>query len=354
MKAAIILLFLLPVLLPCLVTDPVIATTNVVPDDYLTIQEAISASGAGDTVYVRAGTYYEHLTIGESLTLRGEDRDGTVIDGSGTGDVVYVTSDYVTIEELTVANGEIGVLLIDNYTIDHFTIRNAVVTGHSGYGIRAPHNNSSSYHAIEDCIFSYNATVLFAHQFGYSAIRRCELYGNGAGLFVGWGSYTTICDNESHDNSNTCIHIDSGTYNTVERNNIHDNTAAAIAVGYVGNNNTIRENILRNNSTGINLSAPGIHSNRVYHNVLIGNTTQGWELEGDNSWDDGYPSGGNYWSDYVGVDHFSGPNQDIPGPDGIGDTPYMVGDAGIDHYPLYDNPVAIEATTWSQIKMLFH
>jgi nitrous oxidase accessory protein NosD len=53
-------------------------------------------------------------------------------------------------------------------------------------------------------------------------------------------------------------------------------------------------------------------------------------------WDNGYPSGGNYWSNYTGVDNCSGPMQNIcPSPDGIGDTPYSIS-GGIyqDHYPL--------------------
>jgi hypothetical protein len=41
-------------------------------------------------------------------------------------------------------------------------------------------------------------------------------------------------------------------------------------------------------------------------------------------WDNGYPSGGNYWSDYTGTDNYSGPSQNIPGSDGIGDVNYTI------------------------------
>jgi hypothetical protein len=53
-----------------------------------------------------------------------------------------------------------------------------------------------------------------------------------------------------------------------------------------------------------------------------------------NFWDDGYPSGGNYWSDYSGVDKFSGPYQNKTGSDGIGDAPYSIDQNNVDRYPL--------------------
>jgi hypothetical protein len=51
-------------------------------------------------------------------------------------------------------------------------------------------------------------------------------------------------------------------------------------------------------------------------------------------WDDSYPSGGNYWSDYIDVDVYHGVSQNIAGSDGIGDTPYVIDANNIDHYPL--------------------
>jgi parallel beta-helix repeat protein len=75
--------------------------------------------------------------------------------------------------------------------------------------------------------------------------------------------------------------------------------------------------------------------NRFYHNSFINNTQQVRVLEARNNiWDDGYPSGGNYWSDYAGVDVYWGPNQNQPGSDGIGDTPHTIDEENKDRYPL--------------------
>jgi parallel beta-helix repeat protein len=73
----------------------------------------------------------------------------------------------------------------------------------------------------------------------------------------------------------------------------------------------------------------------VYHNNLLNNTIQAFDDNpSQNLWDNGYPSGGNFWSDFTGVDNCSGPQQNIcPSPDGIGDTPYVFS-FNTDHYPL--------------------
>jgi hypothetical protein len=63
-----------------------------------------------------------------------------------------------------------------------------------------------------------------------------------------------------------------------------------------------------------------------YHTLDISNST--------NSWNFTYPLGGNYWSGYASVDLKKGPNQDQPGGDGFGDTPYVINADNIDHYPL--------------------
>ena len=107
-------------------------------------------------------------------------------------------------------------------------------------------------------------------------------------------------------------------------------------------------NITSNGYSGILVSicVGGGEYNIFHHNNFIYNTgsqagNQAFEFHGQvNYWDDSYPSGGNYWCDYTGEDNFSGPNQDIPGSDGIGDAPYeiphLVGETNWDSYPLME------------------
>ena len=76
-------------------------------------------------------------------------------------------------------------------------------------------------------------------------------------------------------------------------------------------------------------------NNTLFHNNFVSNLVQ---VDTANygtytKWDNGYPSGGNYWSDYTGNDTKSVPYQNLTGSDGIGDTPYNNGGA-YDRYPL--------------------
>ncbi|UCE15369.1 MAG: right-handed parallel beta-helix repeat-containing protein [Candidatus Bathyarchaeota archaeon] len=104
---------------------------------------------------------------------------------------------------------------------------------------------------------------------------------------------------------------------------------------FYSSNNTITGNTASSNGfRGISLYSSS--NNVFFHNNLISNTVQASaHPTGDvNTWDDGYPSGGNYWSDYNGTDLFSGPYQNETGSDGIGDTAHVINANNTDNYPL--------------------
>ena len=118
--------------------------------------------------------------------------------------------------------------------------------------------------------------------------------------------------------------------NTVMRNKVSNNSGSGIIMytpmfyDFLPENNTIIENDIRNNKQyGINLF--NASNNFVYHNNFVNNTRQVYSENSINAWDNGYPSGGNYWSDYTGTDANG---------DGIGDTPYVIDINNRDRYPL--------------------
>jgi hypothetical protein len=66
-----------------------------------------------------------------------------------------------------------------------------------------------------------------------------------------------------------------------------------------------------------------------------------------NIWDNEYPSGGNYWSDYSGVDEKSGPRQNLTGSDGIADMVYAIDANNTDRYPLMAPFHTFALGTWN-------
>jgi len=89
-------------------------------------------------------------------------------------------------------------------------------------------------------------------------------------------------------------------------------------------------------SNGLGISLEGSVDVQVHGNRFEGNLGQASDDAGSaNAWDLGYPSGGNFWSDYPGLDRCRGPAQDVcPSPDGIGDSPYAIDADSLDRYPL--------------------
>jgi hypothetical protein len=72
-------------------------------------------------------------------------------------------------------------------------------------------------------------------------------------------------------------------------------------------------------------------------------------IYGPNTWDNGYPSGGNYWSDNGGADSYSASYQNETGSDGIGDAPYVIDSNNTDRYPLMGPIESFVVGTWNGI-----
>ncbi|MEZ5928568.1 MAG: hypothetical protein R3C55_08835 [Parvularculaceae bacterium] len=109
---------------------------------YTTIQAAIDAASAGDTIVVRAGTYNESLTISKEITIIGED-----VGGDGVPDV-YI--DPATAYGITITGD------IDNGGTARVVIDGVAVDGASSAGVHISSSATLSSLEITNSAFSNN------------------------------------------------------------------------------------------------------------------------------------------------------------------------------------------------------
>ena len=279
---------------------------------------------------------------------------GNDITNNGYGITLLWWSSYNSIVGNSITNNlcGIGVVVYTGYiTISGNDITNngyGIFSGDSWYITISGNDITNNGHGIE--LFEYSMYITVS---GNNIAQN-----NGTGIWLGSGScYNTVSGNNVTQNNGTGIWLGSVSHNnTVSGNNIAQNNGHGIWIFYYSMYNTVSgNNIAQNNGHGIGLfgnwyynsfsenkiteNINGIwlyysSNNTIYHNNFVDNTVQAYSESSTNVWDDGYPSGGNYWSDYDGVDLYSGPDQDQPGSDRIGDTEYIIDPMNQDRYPL--------------------
>lgn len=254
--------------------------------DYTTIQEAINAASIGDTVYVYSGTYYDNVELNKAITLTGEDRDSTIIDGNNIGNVINIS-----------ANGA---------ELSGFTIQNSGDNSFTDAGIYVSSNSVTT----SNNLIINNEFGILTHGFSYGTINGNTISNNS------WNGIDMSLWSEN---------------NEISENVIRDNENHGISFFGYSDNNIISDNdIINNEVKGIYLSAS--YGNNFYHNNFIGNAENANESgffdsedDEENIWDDSI-SEGNYWDDYTSIDSDG---------DGIGDVSYEIsGGENEDRYPL--------------------
>jgi parallel beta-helix repeat protein len=237
------------------------------------IQDLIDAASPGDTVNVPADVYWERIIINKSLTLIGEDKNTTIIDGWGLygdeGPTVTISASNVTLQGFTITNGSSGIYAPIYYgwpstSSDHLTITDNIITSNK----RGISLTGSSHIVISNNIIRLNGV---------------EPWGSGAGIYIysDWDEFAlnnTIIDNIIDSNGRYGISIDSwdefSTDNVISGNIIINHTSYGIRL-YSVSNNIITNNNISDSSEGISLFG----SNNTVNNNNIWNCGYGIELE---------------------------------------------------------------------------
>lgn len=300
--------------------------TIIVSDNFQTIQEAINLANPGDTIFVKNGTYYEHVIVNRTVSLVGENRETTIIDGSGIGTVMKVTADNVTIMGFTIRNS--GKEWIDSglalRQVKNCSLSGNNITANNGHGIYL-------YTSPNNSIFGNNIAA-----------------NNWGGMWISTSSnYNSITGNNVTANKGNGIWLDSSNYNSIFGNNIANNKDGLVFCG-PSNNRIVGNNIANNRGDGIRLFFSS--NNTIFHNNFVENQQQFYTFKSyGNLWDDSYPSCGNYWSNFTGVDVKSGSYQNETGSDGIGDTPCSIDANNTDRYPLMTPFSTFKVGTWNNV-----
>lgn len=227
--------------------------------------------------------------------------------------------------------GEAGIMLsgVTNVTIRNTTIKACCI----GIKLVASSNNS----IIGNNITANGNDGVELYSSSNNSIAENNITNNWAGVKLYYSSNNSIVGNNITANSiyGAGVLLFCSSSNGVTKNKITNNGYGILVYYYCSNNNIVGNNIVDSFCYGIWLGSSS--NNFIYHNNFVNNTVQAYFYTSEaNVWDNGYPSSGNYWSDYAGVDVKKGSGQDRLGSDGIGDTPYFIDVNNRDRYPFME------------------
>jgi parallel beta-helix repeat protein len=161
-------------------------------------------------------------------------------------------------------------------------------------------------------------------------IRANSIKDGKRGIYLELSSNNKICLNDVQNFSSFGIALNENSRdNIIYGNYIYECKVGAGISKSV--NNIVYGNEIRYCEGGLVFSDSP--NNKVFHNNFLMNNPQAVS-DSPCTFDNGYPDGGNFWSDYIGLDEKSGLNQDQTGNDGIGDSSYRIESNNVDRYPL--------------------
>jgi parallel beta-helix repeat protein len=214
-------------------------------------------------------------------------------------------------------------------------------------------NGKKIYYLIDKSDLSINPSTY--PNIGYLALVNCKrmtvenIHLNTQGILLAWTTDSQIKNSDISNNYGDGVILNSASNNKITNNNLTSNSGAGIILrsanqnlisgnhitrnqqgisfGYSSSNNTITQNNIADQGTGVYFHVSS--SNLIYNNNFVNNTRQvhdvswgapdqnfpGVPSPSENIWDNGYPLGGNYWSDYSGMET------------------YVIDENNVDHYP---------------------
>jgi len=218
--------------------------------EYSNIQEAIDACESGDTIIVQEGSYFENILIDKTLSLKGEGAKVTKIDATGSGNVVTITADKVSLSGFWITGGGIpgfaGIHITSRY--NHIFDNNVTANPFGIVIIRENYNEIVN----NSCFMNFGKGILL-HESAYNHIENNTCVSNEDGIYLFHSFHNTISNNTCNTNemgielyhsdfnrleNNICnwnvyygIHPLSSNFNTIINTICHKNKKFGILLG---------------------------------------------------------------------------------------------------------------------------
>jgi len=296
-----------------------VSKTIVVPDDYPTISSAIGNATAGDTVFVKKGTYEgavnQTLVINKSISLIGEDANNTILNLYPDYTEWWIYTQCYTSYSYAIT------VDADDCKISGFTINtqgDILITGDRAEVIS---NNITTRPSASLRVNGSHCNITDNISSGLINL-------NNSFNVIALNSFVNIVlsgdSNAVSDNTCRGITVKSSSLNIISGNKVAGSHPCGIMVGHNSSYNLFYANYISGFAASVAFT--GAENNTFYHNNFVNNADEPVAIyvePAHNFWDN--DKEGNYWDEYNGTDADR---------DGIGDTPYILNGDNNDNYPL--------------------
>jgi len=200
------------------------------PENYSCVQYAIKNSSEGDTIFIYNGTYqYNSLfgSINKSISIVGEDKTTTIIDGLTGIDVFVINISNVIICNLTITRGRCAINV---------------------------YNSSEGTYISDNVLKNHSEAAIVLNQADGTLINNNQIIENNIGILSGWDVKNSIISKNFISDNVVGIFLKSSYSNLIDDNIISKNSQQGILFDnmyHKPTNNKITDNEINNNNIGI-------------------------------------------------------------------------------------------------------
>lgn len=242
----------------------------------------------------------------------------------------------------TLTGNSLGIFLNDSG--NNYVYANSVSSTYYGIWLDWSSNNSVTLNSVS---VYYGTGIILLDSSNYNAIVGNDVTNCDQGLSLRSSSSFGIIVGNTIEGNFRGLEFSGSSNDTIARNDFSNSGWFNFRLSGCSGN-LVYENSITGNCISIWLASSS--NNSFYHNS-VGNMAVTFVASNRNTWDDGYPSGGNYWAGISVTDRFSGAYQNITGSDGICDSPVVLDANNTDSYPLAGPFYSFNATSEQYVQI---